>query len=77
MPNFSIQTHIDYNIKKSEISSITKKYNIDFKFILKHEMLSGGNPLYQFSSPSKSSLIKFISTQISDSPHILSDITVS
>jgi len=74
---YSIQTHIDSDITKSEISSITKKYNIDFKFILKNKMLSGGNPLYQFSSPSKSSLIKFISTQISDSPDILSDITVS
>jgi len=57
----SIQINIDFNFIP-QLQSITKKHNIDFKFIGQSEFDSGGNPLYEFSSKIKSNLQKFIFT---------------
>ena len=57
----SIQINIDSDFIP-QLPSITKKHNIDFKFIGQSEFDSGGNPLYEFSSKIKSNLQTFIST---------------
>ena len=62
MPNTIIKTQFDipHNITHNMISLITKPYNIKFKQLTKPNQTLLPNPIFEFSSNSKSTLLSFI-----------------
>ena len=68
MPN-TIKTQFDipHNITHNQISKITKPYNIKFKQLTKPNQTLLPNPIFEFSSTSKSSILSFIHKYINTS----------